>query len=191
MPNRNELYRAIPIFSSGLLDNEIKDFSVKYKQAEGLAVYLKGFAEADEKNGFMRTYIVRDNMTNEFVGYFSLKAGLISINEQKIGNKEYFDTIPGIELANFAINNTYLKNHPGSRGCGYVVYQRLIKPILYEVSERIGVYLFYIFSLPIDSLIKRYGEYGFKRLSMKYEEALHARLKPNYDAGCIFMFQEL
>ncbi len=191
MPNRNELYRAIPIFSSGLLDNEIKDFSVKYNEAEGLAAYLKGFAETDEESGFMRTYIVRDNNTNEFVGYFSLKAGMISTNEQKIGNKEYFDTIPGIELANFAINSTYLKKHPGSKGCGYVVFQRLIKPILYEVSKRIGVYLFYIFSLPVSSLMKRYEEYGFKRLNKEHEEALHARLKPNYDAGRIFMYQEL
>ena len=139
----------------------------------------------------MRTYIIRDCDTNEFVGYFSLKAGMISINEQKIGEKEYFDTLPGVELANFAINDTYIKKHPSMKGCGRIIFDLLIVPIIEEVSKKIGVRIIYIFSLPIDSLIDRYIDYGFMRLASKEENELHRRLKPNYDENCVFMYQEL
>ena len=139
----------------------------------------------------MRTYIIRDCDTNEFVGYFSLKAGMISINEQKIGEKEYFDTLPGVELANFAINDTYIKKHPSMKGCGRIFFDLLIVPIIEEVSKKIVVRIIYIFSLPIDSLIDRYIDYGYMRLASKEENELHRRLKPNYDENCVFMYQEL
>ena len=98
MKNRNQhLFRAIPIFNSSLSDEEIINFSTKHNEGIGLVKYLRFNAEMEEKNNLMRTYIVRDNYTDEFVGYFSLKAGMISINEQIIMEKEYFDTRPGIE----------------------------------------------------------------------------------------------
>ena len=56
---------------------------------------------------------------------------------------------------------------------------------------KVGVKYIYIFSLPFETLMKRYGDYGFKRLTSRQEEELHRRLKPNYDEGCIFMYQEL
>ena len=174
-----------------MTDEEIRSFTVKYKEAQGLSDYLKGFAEADEEKGVMRTYIIRDNDSDELVGYFSLKAGMISINETKIGNKEYFDTIPGVELANFAIDGAYVQNHKEAKGYGKIVFEKLIVPIIADVSKKIGIKLIYIFSLPFDSLISRYEKYGFKRLTSKQEEELHKRIKPNYDEGCIFMYQEL
>lgn len=192
MENRNEtLFKTIPIFNADLTDEEIKSFSVKHKDGKGLIKYLYGIAESEEESNVMRTYIVRDNYTDEFVGYFSLKAGMISINEQIIVDKKYFDTLPGIEIANFAINSTYIDKHKDLKGCGRVIFDLFITPIIEDVSKKIGVKLIYIFSLPIDSLMKRYQEYGFKRLTSKQEEELHKRLKPIYDEGCIFMYQEL
>ena len=139
----------------------------------------------------MRTYIVRDVKTDEFVGYFSLKAGMISINESKVNNVDTFDTMPGIELANFAINSNYIAEHNSMKGCGKIIFNELIIPIIKEVSTKVGVRLIYIFALPLESLIERYKEYRFKRLTSEQEEQLHKRLKPQYDECCIFMFQEL
>ena len=36
-------------------------------------------AEFERKQGNMRTYLVRENQSSELVGYFSLKAGLVSL----------------------------------------------------------------------------------------------------------------
>ena len=185
------MFKAIPIFDSGLTDDEIRSFSVKHKEGQGLVNYLYGYAETDEENNVMRTYIVRDNYSNEFVGYFSLKAGMISINEQKIGEKEYFDTLPGVEIANFAINKGYIDRNSEMRGIGIIVFDELIKPLIEKAGDIVGTKLIYIFSLPLDSLMNRYKKYGFKRLTSRQEEELHKRLKPNYDEGCIFMYQEL
>jgi hypothetical protein len=46
----------------------------------------------------MRAYLVRDSFTNEFVGYFSIKVGVISTNERILGDKTTFDTIPSASL---------------------------------------------------------------------------------------------
>ena len=191
MENRNELFRAIPIFASDLTDKELSDFSVRYNAGQGLVQYLYGFAEKDEADNVMRTYIVRDNKTNELVGYFSLKAGMISVNETKNGDIDKFDTMPGVELANFAANDTYIRKYKALKGCGRIIFDLLIVPTIEEVARKIGIKLIYIFALPIDSLIERYRDYGFKRLPSKQEDELHKRLKPNYDESCIFMYQEL
>lgn len=60
---------------------DILNFSVRDRRGEGLVNYIQNFAVADEKDGVMRTYLVRDNLTSELAGYFSLKAGLVSFNE--------------------------------------------------------------------------------------------------------------
>ena len=49
----------------------------------------------------------------------------------------------------------------------------------------------YIFALPYEGLIQRYGQYGFKRFEPGHEADLHRRLKPSYDDECIFMYQIL
>ncbi|MBP5736776.1 MAG: hypothetical protein J6W55_04950, partial [Acidaminococcaceae bacterium] len=46
-------------------------------------------------DGMMRTYLIRDVHSSELAGYFSIKAGLISINETTTENGVTFDTIPG------------------------------------------------------------------------------------------------
>ena len=191
MNDRNEPLKAIPIFYSDLTDEEIEDFDVRYKEGYGLVRYLYGMAETEEEQNRMRTYIVRDTKTDEVAGYFSLKAGMISINETKIDDSIRFDTLPGVELANFALNSNYISRHKSMKGCGLIVFHRLILPIVRKVSENIGVKLIYIYALPKEKLLHRYEQYQFKRLKPEQEQALHSRIKPDYDRDCIFMYQEL
>ena len=68
----------------GAFENDQQDilsFSVKDSRGEGLVDYLQNFAFDDEAKGHMRTYLVRENSTSELVGYFSLKAGLVSFKQ--------------------------------------------------------------------------------------------------------------
>ena len=139
----------------------------------------------------MRTYFVRDNSSSEFVGYFSLKAGLISFNEGGTGSIADFDTLPGVELANFAVNGVYANKHPKLKCLGFRIFNDFIVPIVEKVSESVGVKIIYIFALPFDGLIRQYGRYGFNRLPAEQEDELHRRLKPRYDSECIFMYQML
>jgi len=78
--------------------------------AAGLENYLKNQSVEDEENNCSRTYLVKDALSAELVAYFSLKTGLITI--QLDGEK--FDSVPAIELANFAINRStriHIPNH--------------------------------------------------------------------------------
>ncbi|MBR5178622.1 MAG: hypothetical protein IKW90_07495 [Lachnospiraceae bacterium] len=187
-------YSEVDIFS-------IKNFSVDRPEGYGLEMYLKEYACEDEKNHEMRTYLVRDIDTDELVGYFSLKAGLISLDEKeeetgdvnpKTGDKVIvtkFNTLPGVELANFAVNSAYIAKHPKQKGNGHVIFTEFIMPMIDKVAEYAGVKMIYIFALPYDDLIDRYKRYGFLRLSPAAEEKLHTRLKPRYDMSCKFMYQ--
>ena len=187
--------------------NEIRNFTVRDEKGAGLLNYIQQQACADEDSGTMRTYIVRANRNSEIVGFFSLKAGLISYNErsvplinektgEKVINRETgkvelrraFDTLPGVELANFAVNQKYIRKHPQLKGIGYVIYKDFILPIIQKVAEVIGVKLLYIFALPYENLISRYENYGFMRLEEPFESELHNRIKPMYDQSCIFMY---
>ena len=188
---RNETFHCDHL---GKLKNDLQDiqsFSVKDIRGAGLADYLKDIAVDDENNGIMRTYLVRDNNSSELVGYFSLKAGLISFNEGGTGAVADFDTLPGVELANFAVNGVYANKHPKLKGLGFRIFNDFIVPIVEKVSESIGVKIIYIFALPFDGLIRQYGRYGFIRLPAEREDELHRRLKPRYDSECIFMYQML
>ena len=169
--------------------DEIQKFSVKHKEGEGLVKYLKGLAIPDELEGNMRTYLVRDNFSNEIAGYFSLKAGLMSINESK--DNAYFDTLPGIELANFAVNHSYVLKHPGVENLGMIFFNDFILQIVDDVAHSIGARILYIFALPYDELIKHYKKYGFNRLKSTQEKQLHKRLKNVYDSECIFMYKPI
>lgn len=191
-------------------EKDIMSFEIRDNKGAGLLEYLQHTAFIDEDNGTMRTYMVRDKDSSELVGYFSLKAGLISYNEHEealvdeaTGEKiidertgeakthRVFDTLPGAELADFAVNQAYIKNHPELKGVGMVIYRKFILPIVREAAEHIGIKILYIFALPYEELISRYEKYGFTRLDELYEAALHNRLKPDYDESCIFMFRML
>lgn len=170
-------------------EKDIPSFYVALPDGKGLERYIRYYAFPEEDAGLMRTYIVRDMASDELVGYFSLKSGLISINETQGFEKADFDTVPGVEVANFALNSTYIKNHPEARGSGLLIFSHFIRPLIKQASQEIGIKVIYLFALPIERLISRYKEYGFQKLSSKDETALHKRLKPVYDESCIFMYQ--
>ena len=177
---------------------DIDQFRIDAPEGRGLSEYLKRFARQEEMNRSMRTYLVRDNETDECVGYFSLKAGLISLNEFEVEVEDdatgethierEFDTLPGVELANFAVNSAYVEKYPYQKGVGYVIFKKFIIPMIDATSENVGVKMVYIFALPYGRLMKRYERYGFCRLSDSQETDLHKRLKPRYDESCKFMF---
>ena len=189
---------------------DIRNFIVRDERGAGLLSYFQEQACVDENSGTMRTYIVRDNETSEVVGFFSLKAGLISYNErsapvinekngEKVISKEtgktemrrLFDTLPGVELADFAVNQSYIRKYPQQKGVGFVMYEQFILPLIKEAAALIGIKLIYIFALPYNNLIARYEKYGFMRLEESAESELHSRIKPQYDESCIFMFRML
>lgn len=183
-------------------EEDIMNFTIDRDEGAGLLNYIQFQAFQEEDSGIMRTYIVRDNKSSELVGYFSLKAGLISLNERKIeraddetGEKNIvtvFDTLPGVELANFAVNSTYVHNHEELKGLGVVIFNQFILPIVRQTSEKVGVKILYIFALPYEDLIKSYHDrYGFSRLGRPNEDELHKRLKPFYDNYCKFMYMIL
>ena len=59
-------------------------------------------------------------------------------------------------------------------------------------SEIIGASILYGFSVNEDKLLEHYlTEYGFDRLSEKYENELHERFRPYTDDRCIFIYQLL
>jgi len=182
-------------------EHDIMEFTVRDEKGLGLLDYIRYYAFPEEEAGIMRTYMVRDNLSSELVGYFSLKSGLISLNEREevFVNKDtgeekkkvVFDTLPGVELANFAVNSTYIKAHPDLKGVGRVIFDSFIVPIITQAAENVGIKILYLFALPYNDLMARYEDYGFLRLDDPYEDQLHSRLKPYYDESCKFMYQIL
>ena len=179
-------------FYEHLLDNpnnaeEIKKFAVREKSGFGLEIYLKQTAVFDETNRLNSTYLVKDRKTHEIVGYFSLKTGLFTVEIKE--NSDYFDSIPAIELSNFAINALYKRNHPESIGLGKTMLVDFIIPIVKHIQNFVAVKALYIYALPEEKLISHYERLGFSRLSEEEEAFVHAHVKPKYDDDCIFMYQ--
>ena len=183
---QSELFYCNHLGTSENDEKDIMNFSIDRDEGSGLLEYLQNYALTEEENGIMRTYIVRDKISSEVAGYFSLKAGLISLNERyekimdsetgEVKLKKVFDTLPGIELANFAVNSGYVHNHKDLKGLGTVIFNNFILPVVRKTSDNVGVKLLYIFALPYDDLINTYHErYGFSRLSDPYEDELHKR----------------
>ena len=195
---RNKWFYCDHLGASVRDDQDIKSFTVRNPElASGLENYLKNHSLDDEENHAMRTYLVRDYTTDELVGYFSIKSGMVSLNEREILDEEgniqiTFDTLPGMEIANFAINETYLKSHPEWKGIGIMIFNNFIRVLANQVAAISGTMVLYIFALPFESLIERYRKvYSFLRLEKADEDDLHKRLKPFYDQSCIFMYQML
>ena len=164
----------------------LKSFSVSDK-AKGLETYLKEAASYDEKNNLSRTYLVKDKVTNEIAGYFSLRTGLITVRI----NNDKFDSLPAIELANFAVNQNYRKKHSNVEHLGIFIFKSFILPISNCIGKYIGISSLYLYALPNDRLIKHYQTMGFSRLPKEQEQFVQFHVKPKYDDGCIFMYQTL
>jgi len=174
------------LFDSPENQTLVENFNVS-NEALGLELYLKEQSIADETNKMSRTYLVKDKVTGELVGYFSLKTGLITLQVFK----DTFESIPAIELANFAVNNAYRKNHPGIKRIGYFIFLSFIRPLAESIGKFIGVNALYIYALPQEKLIEHYKTMGFSRLPIEQEKFVQSHVKPKYDEGCIFMYQTL
>lgn len=168
----------------------INQFQLVNQEGGFLAEYLKQCALSDEEQSIMRTYLVLSRDKNELAGYFSLKAGFVAARENRHILNFGFDSIPAVELANFAINGTYRANHP-TKGLGAYVFASFILPIIEDTRKYIGIDIRYIFALPHKPLIQNYQKYGFVRLNRLQENAMHRRIRPNYDKSCIFMYYQL
>ena len=155
--------------------------------AYGLEKYLKFQSIRDEENNNSRTYLVKDILTGELMGYFSLRTGLITI--QVTGDS--FDSYPAIELSNFAVNKKYKDSHPDSSELGYYMFRKFVLPIVNCLSRYVGVNSLYLYALPEERLIKYYKKIGFARLPEAHEKFVQYHVKPKYDEGCIFMYQTL
>lgn len=88
---QNDLFYCNHLGVSENDERDILSFTVKDPNGKGLVRYLRYLAFPEEEAGTMRTYIVRDNFSSELVGYFSVKAGLISINEVHTEDGETFE----------------------------------------------------------------------------------------------------
>ena len=157
------------------------------EKGKGLEYYLKEAAESDERKGFARTYLVKDSVTRELAGYFTLRTGLITI--QAAGDK--FNALPAAELSNFAVNTQYKKRHPETEGLGKYMFRSFVMPLVRKMAKYIGIYSLYIYALPEERLIDHYKTMGFSRLPPKQEKFVQRHVKPKYDEGCVFMYQVL
>ena len=104
-------------------------------------------------------------------------------------SEEMFNTIPAIELSNFAVNENYRRTHPLAPKFGFHIFNVFIFPLVRELAKYVGVNALYIYALPNERLIGHYKTMGFKRLSPDDERFVQKHVKPEYDEGCIFMYQ--
>ena len=194
---KNEMFYCEHLTLSRDTMRDIDDFRVTLESGVGLMEYLQDYAFHDEERKIQRIYLVRDIITDELVAYFGLRAGLMSTNEHIIvengEESSVFDTISGVELAEFAINEVYSSKHPQRKGCGLIIFHDFIMPIVRKVSSLVGCEILYGYSVDKDGkLLERYiNDYHFKRLKPESEKKLHHRLKPRFDAGCIFIYQRI
>lgn len=164
----------------------IAEFEASEK-GKGLEYYLKEAAERDENMSLSRTYLVKDSVTRELAGYFTLRTGLITIQVKD----DSFDSYPAIELSNFAVNVRYKKKHPEVEGLGKYIFRSFVIPLVKKIAKYVGVYSLYIYALPEEKLISHYTTMGFSRLPAAQEKFVQQHVKPKYDEGCIFMYQTI
>lgn len=187
---QNEFFYCEHLTNSAEHISLVKTMKVKKRQGYGLENFLRNQAFVEENENKNKTYLVRDKISKELVAYFSLKAGLFSMENGFLWRKS-ITAIPGIELSNFAANDNYKDLHNDISGIGSIILSDFIFTIIKEIKEKIAVNSLYIFALPEDSLIRYYEKIGFTRLTKRAERQLHQRVKPSYDAGCVFMYQKI
>lgn len=168
----------------------IKDFEAANPLGGNVVVFLKTRAMYDEVNGAARTYLVRDKKTNELVGFYSLCAGKIVLREDA-KQKFRIAAIPGVEITNFAVNNSYKRNHPFPKSIGTHIFVNFILPKAKQVQEEIGASILYLYALPFTPLMKFYSSLGFTLPSKREASFIYKHCKPSYDKRCQFMFMPL
>ena len=183
----NESFYCEHLLENTVNELLIKNFTVKNPSGENLANYLKLFSVPSETSNENRTYLIKDKITNEIAGYFSLRNGLFTLNDQL--NPERMITVPAIELSNFAVNEIYRKGHPDAMKIGRAILYDFVIPIVKYIQSFTAVQALYIYALPEERLINHYISLGFNRLNKDDEKFVHQHVKPAYDKDCIFMFQ--
>lgn len=154
----------------------------------GLELYLKKYALRDEETNMSRTYLVKDIRTKQLVAYFTLRTGLITVSR---GLFKGFDAYTGIELANFAVNDSYRKANNMIPHLGSYVFYQFILPLTMKIAEYVGSAYLYIFALPDNKLMAHYETMGFAHTTEKMRRFIYSHVKPAYDRDCIFMWQKL
>lgn len=180
--NNSEFFKIAHISE----EYDISSFSCK--KGPGLEQYLKSFALDDERCYTSRTYLIISKISNEVVAYFSLRTGLITISR---GWFHGFDAYPGIELANFAVNDNYKEREDAIKHFGVYVFTVFILPLVQDISKYVGSTFLFIYALPEDKLLNHYSTMGFSRMSARMSKFIYRHVKPNYDRGCIFMYQNI
>ena len=161
---------------------------------------MKYCAWKDDLSRDVKVYLVKSYFENEIVAYFALKSGLIVLDDtshnlvkeelaEKQGTKLVPQTIPGIEISHFAVNDTYRhkhgKNGESLKGLGNAIYPDFIYPIIKKTASLIGIKCAYLYAAGDQSLINYYHQvFEFKTISQKN----YIPIKPYYDSGCQFMY---
>ena len=161
----NEIFYCEPLLADEDNIHQIQKFHVATETGLGLEVYLKRYAVSDEMSHEARTYLVKDNITKEIVGYFSLKTGMVAARKKRRLFKTEIDSLPAVELANFAVNSAYKKAHQEQTGIGSIIFLDFVLPMIKMAAERVGICIVYIFALPYNNLIKYYETLKFSRLN--------------------------
>ena len=189
--------------------NLVSGFSSKNPN---LARYLQSNAWFEDTNDRKAIYLVKDG--EKIAGYFSFQSGMLirchtkilrGIDFQEVaGKKEYIinddvidvtDTLPAIEISHFCINENYktrasnwnIKFGNKSYSVGQYIFLKFLAPKILETSEKIGVYITYLFCADdgTGNLIEYYNSIGFKIMDNT------ACIRSNYDSGLRCMTQTI
>ena len=157
-------YCCYPISEGGSLTDrrDVLGFELVHDGNEGILDYLREGAYRDDRNRTIRTYLVRDRVSEELAGVFSLCTGSF----RSSGGASVRD-LPSVELSCIAVNKRYVDAHPEAEGCGKVFFIDFVLPIVREVRERLGVSRMYLYAAndPDDTerkLIRTYEDYQFR-----------------------------
>ena len=206
------LFRCVPLTSDikyrGLINSFTIDreqqFSTNPDKVIGLEAYLKRCAWDEDINGEVKIYLIIDESLNELAAYFGLKAGMVASSREDMppieiqrailkeeGVKLLPEVLPGIEISHFAVNDNY-RRHAGAegsviKGLGEYFYPTFIYPIIADVASKIGVNMIYLYAAGDEHLVSYYERvFGFQTLDA---EDYFVPLEPDYDGGCMFMYQ--
>ena len=165
---------------------------VSVHNADGLTEYFQKQALQDEKDLYVRNYVVKFKGTECVAAYFTLKAGAIpfSENAENLSFTKETKLVPGVELVNIALNDVYLsrmKKIPMKYG--QYIYNKIVEKIILEVSKTIGVKVIYLFAAN-PKLAEYYKTWGFYPVEDEpFNERLNKDWQNEYSQKCIFMYK--
>ncbi len=208
----SNIYKCVQLTSNANYHDLINDFKIdresKYSSIKdkivGLEAYLKRCAWQDDLNGEVKIYLILDESVREVAAYFGLKAGMVASSKEEMpslelqraiykeeGIKLLPEVLPGVEISHFAVNDNYRRRVGGDgapiRGLGEYFYPEFIYPIISDVASKIGVNMIYLYAAGDEHLVSYYERvFGFQALDTG---DFFVPLEPDYDGGCVFMYQ--